>query len=186
MDEPEFARLNGRKKIPVFEEDGLVIGESGAILLHLAERHRDPVALSPAADAPERGLFFDLCFFALTEMDAILYRLRMHEGLAVIYGASENACTAAREYFLRSAGEIERRLADGRPHLLGESFSAADVVVTTCLDWARFVAIELPDPLESYRERIAAREAYGRAMAVNFPPKAFAALRDGAPPAAAG
>jgi glutathione S-transferase len=30
-------------------------------------------------------------------------------------------------------GEIERRLADGRPHLLGETFSAVDVLLTSCL-----------------------------------------------------
>ena len=37
--EPEFLALNPNHKIPVIDDDGLVIWESGAILLHLAEKY---------------------------------------------------------------------------------------------------------------------------------------------------
>ena len=40
----EFLALNPNHKIPVLEDDGQIIWESGAILLHLGERH-DPDAL---------------------------------------------------------------------------------------------------------------------------------------------
>jgi glutathione S-transferase len=73
-------------------------------------------------------------------------------------------------------GEIERRLGDGRPHLLGGDFTAVDLLLTSCLVWAQFVGIPLADPLVAYRDRIAARPAFARAMQVNFPPEALAAL----------
>jgi GST-like protein len=38
---PEFLKLNPNHKIPVIEDGGQVIWESGAILLHLGEKH-DP------------------------------------------------------------------------------------------------------------------------------------------------
>ncbi len=184
MQDLAFQALNQRNKLPVFEDDGLVIGESGAILFYLADRYRDRAALAPAPAtrerAPatrERARFDDLCLFTLTELDATLYVIRRHEGLPSIYGSSATACEAARQYFLRGAGELQRQLADGRAYLLGDAFSAVDILVTTCLDWASFVAVELPDVLQDYQQRIAQRDAYAKAMARNFPPAALEALR---------
>ena len=93
-----------------------------------------------------------------------------------MYGNAPDACAAARGYFQRMVGEIERRLADGRPHLLGDAFSAVDVLLASCLAWAQFVRIPLAEPLAAYQTRIASRPAFGRAMQVNFPPEALAAL----------
>lgn len=176
MNDPAFRRLNQRGKIPVLEDGELVIGESGAILFSLADRYRDRAVLAPQPATPERARFDDLCLFTLTELDATLYVIRRHEGLASIYGAAPTACEAARGYFLRQVQEIERRLADGRAHVLGEAFSAADILVMSCLEWAALVSIPLGAELCAYRDRIRARPAFGEAMRRNFTPEAMAAL----------
>jgi len=177
METPAFAALSGRGKIPILEDGDLVIGESAAITLHLADRYRDHGIFAPEPGTVERAKHDELCWFTMIEIDAILYTIRRHEGLPEIYGASENAVVAAREYALRSFGEIERRLADGRPHLLGDHFTVADLLVKTCLDWAVFVCrIAVPEVLTAYAEKIATRPAYGAAMTQNFPPEAMAAL----------
>jgi glutathione S-transferase len=178
MSDPEFLRVVPRRKIPFFEDGEVRIGESGAITFYLADRYRDRAVLAPAPGSDARAEFDELAFFILMELDATaLYVLRRHEGLPDVYGEAPAACSAAREYFTRMAGEIERRLADGRPHLLGAEFSAADVLLTSCLLWAQFIAIPLAESLAAYRDRIVARPAFGRAMAVNFTPEALAALR---------
>jgi glutathione S-transferase len=180
MDDPELLRWTRRHKIPFLEDGEVRIGESGAIVFHLADRYRDRVVLAPEPGTPERALFHELAFFILTELDATtLYVLRRHEGLPDEYGEAPVACDAARAYFLRQLGEIERRLADGRPHLMGGEFSAVDVLLASCLAWARFSKIALPDAFDAYQQRIASRPAFPQAMAVNFPPEALAAL--GAP-----
>jgi glutathione S-transferase len=176
MNSPEFLAHTRRGKLPFLEDGDVAIGESGAIVLHLADRYRERLELAPPPGSRERSEFHDAFFFVLTELDAALYVIRRHEGLPDVYGASPVACDAARGYFLRGLGEIERRLADGRTHLLGPRFGAADLVLHTCLAWAAFVGIELPRGLVAYRDRIAARPALARAMAVNFTPAALAAL----------
>ena len=182
MDDPAFAALSGRKKIPILEHGELVIGESAAICLYLADTFRDRGVFAPEPGSLERVRHDELVFFAMTEMDAILYTIRRHEGLPEVYGASEVAVAAARDYFLRSAGEIERRLADGRPHLLGDAFTVADLIVKSCLDWAKLVrGLELPGILSDYAARISERLAFGPSMARNFPPEAMAALEGAAP-----
>jgi glutathione S-transferase len=177
MDSETYRALSPRQKIPTLEHGTLRIGESAAISLHLADAYRDRVSLVPEPGTAQRALHDELCWFSMTEMDAALYVIRRHAGLPEIYGASDVAVDAARDYFLRSSREIERRLADDRPHLLGEAFSIADLLVKTCLDWAVVACqVSLDGPLLRYSERIARRSAYTKAMSRNFPPHALAAL----------
>ncbi len=182
MQTPEFQALSGRGKIPLLEDGDVMIGESAAIVLYLADRFRDRGVFAPEPGTPERAQHDELCWFAMTEMDAILYTIRRHEGLPEIYGASRVAVEAAREYFLRSAAEMERRLSDGRSYLQGDEFSVADLLLKTCLDWAVMVCkIELPAALGGYFGLVSARPAYTLAMKTNFPPEALAALGVGGP-----
>lgn len=180
MDEPEFRRVSPRHKVPILEDGDLVIGESGAIVLHLADRHRDRVVLTPEFGTPGRSVLHDLLLFTLVELDAVLYVIRRHEGLSSEYGASPVAAAAARAYVARQLAEIERRLADGRPHLLGEDFGAADLVLVTCLQWAQAVGVELPEIVLAYVARIAERPAARAARSANFPPEAIAWMKAGA------
>lgn len=180
MQNPEFRALSKRGKIPLLEDGNLMIGESAAIVLYLADRYRAQGVFAPEPGTIERVRHDELCWFTMTEMDAILYTIRRHGGLPEIYGASETAVSAAREYFVRSAGEMERRLEDGRPYLLGSDFTVADLLFKTCLDWAVMVCkIELPTALRDYFGAISARPAYTKAMSMNFPPEALAAVTGG-------
>jgi glutathione S-transferase len=172
MVEPAFKTLSGRGKIPLLSDGDFVLGESAAITLYLADRFRDQGVFAPEPGTPARALHDELCWFAMTEVDAILYVIRRHDGLPEIYGASEVAVQAAREYTLKSLGEFERRLVDGRSHLLGGEFTVADLLLKTCLDWAAFVyQMPLPDLLVAYSLRVAERPAYAKAMQQNFPPE---------------
>lgn len=179
MKDPDFLKVSQRCKVPILEDGDLVIGESAAMVMHLADHYRDRSALAPLHGTPERSRFDELCFFIMVELDALLYVIRRHDGLPDVYGKAPVAVAAAREYFLRQAATVELWLGDGRPHLIGEDFSGADVLLSSCLEWARFYEIPLSQGLESYRARVTERPAYREAVAKNFPPAAIAALRKG-------
>jgi len=177
METAAFRALSQRGKIPLLEDDGLVLGESAAICLYLADRYREHGVFAPEPGTRERALHDELCWFTMTEIDALLYTMRRHEGLPEVYGASEVAVRAARDYCQRSVSEMERRLADGRPFLTGDAFSVADLLFKTCLDWAVMIyQLPLPTALGGYFGAISARSAYGEAMSLNFPPESRAAL----------
>lgn len=181
METDAFRAVSPRGKIPIFESGPLRIGESAAISLHLADRYRDRSVLAPPLGTTERTVHDELCWFAMTEMDAILYILRRHDGLPEIYGDAPAAVSAARDYFARSSEEIARRLADGRPFLTGDAFTIADLLVKTCLDWSALLyRIPIADVLTAYAARLAERPAFERAMKTNFTPAAMAALSGGA------
>ena len=163
---PAYRRLNPRGKIPVLEDDGVVLSESAAIVTYLAETYGNG-RLIPAAGT-SRAKYFEWISFVSMEIDATtLYVLRRHEALTHIYGEAPTANAAARGYFARMIAAAARELEDGRTYLLGTEFSGADIVMTTCLDWAIAYDVPLPEPWLAYRERTVARPAHARAVAAN-------------------
>jgi glutathione S-transferase len=173
MQDPEFVALDGRGKVPILEDGELVLGESGAIVLHLADAYRESAVLAPEPASAERARFYDLCLYTLMELDAPLYIVRRHAGLAGEYGEAPVAVASAKEYFLRGAARLERLVGDGRPFVLGDAFCAADILVASCLAWAKFLGLALPPGLETQLVRVGEREGYRCALARNFPPEAM-------------
>jgi glutathione S-transferase len=174
-----YQALNPRGKIPALVHGDLQLAESAAIVLYLADRFGEGRNLAPASGTDARAIHEQWCFFIMTELDAhTLYVVRRHQDLAHLYGEAPVAVDAARTYFQRQVSVCALELSDGRPFLLGEHFTCVDILLGSCLDWARFIGEELTDGLEAYRARLAARAAYGAAFAVNFPPEVFQAARD--------
>ena len=160
---PEFLERNPNHKIPVLEDDGLVIWESGAILLYLAEKH------SRLLPADPRG-----------RMEAIQYAFFQTGGLGPNLGrlaAEVRRPEGERnlemiQYFSgevsRLIGVLERILSDGRPFLVGE-YSIGDIMHYPWM--APLLGLRLPILMEQkgvveWVERIGARPAVQRGLQI--------------------
>jgi glutathione S-transferase len=64
---------------------------------------------------------------------------------------------------------VETALADGRTFLMGDKFTSADILLTTCLEWAIAYGVGICDNAHPYLERIQTRPAYQLAKAANVP-----------------
>ena len=147
-------------QVPAFEEDGLALFESGAIVLHIAERSD---ALMPA-DAHARARMITWMFAALNTLEPHIQNLVALE----LFHASEEWAKQRRPALLEAA---QTRLAalsnclEGRDYL-EHRFTAADLLMTTVLrvaDRARLLA-NLPI-VDAYRLRCEARPAFKKALA---------------------
>src|SRR5829696_7082991 len=100
----------------------------------------------------------------MTELDATsLNVLRRHAGLPEVYGEVPAAVQAAQDYILRQAQTVEAALGDGRPWLLEDGFSGADILLATCLDWARLrYGLPLSEGLLAFLGRATTRPATPR------------------------
>jgi glutathione S-transferase len=58
---------------------------------------------------------------------------------------------------------------DQAPYLFGEHLSVADILLTTCLDWAVASGVALPKQAADYRLRLSRRRAYQATLQQNFP-----------------
>jgi glutathione S-transferase len=169
---PEYTRLNPSQKIPTIQDGDLVVSETGAIVNYLTTRYGSAKNMQPPSDPAGRSRYDMWCFFALMELDAdTMYIIRRHGDLHAIYGEAPNAVNAAKEIFAKQAGAALAKLGAG-PYAMGERFTGADIILTTCLTGGERRGVPIPPALNDYLARTTSREAYKRAMEMNQPPKA--------------
>ncbi len=58
--------------------------------------------------------------------------------------------------FAQQLRHVEVALADGRTYLMGDRFNSADILLTTCLEWAIAYGVGICDNAHPYLERIQA------------------------------
>ncbi|MEZ2144081.1 glutathione S-transferase family protein [Bradyrhizobium sp. DN5] len=168
----EYTRLNPRQKIPLLQDGDFCIGESAAIVAYLSRMYSTPERSLIPESTHDYAAWLEWCFFVVAELDSTsLYVMRRHraDALGHIYGVAPEVVAQAAEYFRGQLRHVEVALADGRPFLMGERFSSADILLTTCLDWAIAYGVGICENALPYLERIQRREAYQRAVAANVP-----------------
>jgi len=165
---PKFAALNPRQKIPVLQDGDFIIAESPAIVAYLAETYSSgDLQLVPSGER-KRAQWLEWCFFVAMEFDATsLYVIRRHSGLKHIYGEAHAAVENAKTYLFRQLGHVDQALRADGPFLMGNEFTTADILLTTCLTWAIASSAPIYDSCHAYLDRITAREAYKAALAAN-------------------
>jgi glutathione S-transferase len=163
-----FTRLNSRQKIPVLCDGGITLSESAAIVTYLAERYGSSDTLYMPDDIEQRARHTEWLSFICMELDATsLYVLRRHQYLPEIYGDSLVVNDAARAYFTRMITSAVPLMNADQAYLLGDYFSGVDILMTTCLQWARNYDLGLPKIFSTYLERMLARPAFSAAQAAN-------------------
>lgn len=159
----EFLALNPNHKIPVLEDDDLVIWESGAILLHLAERFGKLLPNDPRG----RIAAIQYAFFQTGGIGPNLGRLAPQ-----LRRPEEERNQEMIEIFRgevgRLLGVLDRILADDRPYLAGE-YSIGDIMHYPWLH--PVLALQVPELMQRPRlvawlERMAKRPAVERGMAI--------------------
>ena len=141
---PELLALNPNGHIPVIEDDGVVVWESMACTLYLAENYKGPDGLSLAAhNKAESAEILRWTFWAVTECEKDALTILMH---TLVMPADRRKPELAAEAVRRMAGPlrvIEQHLAGsgagaaGRAYLAGERFTVADIAVASVLTWLR-------------------------------------------------
>jgi len=169
---PEYTKLNPRQKIPLLQDGDFCIGESAAIVAYLSRMY-STAERSLIPETPRQyAAWLEWCFFIVAELDSTsLYVMRRHraDGLGPIYGIAPEVVDQAGAYFRQQLHHVEVALADGRAFLMGDRFTSADILLTTCLEWAILYGVGICDNAKPYLERMRKREPYQRAVAANVP-----------------
>jgi glutathione S-transferase len=156
----EYIRLNPNARIPTLVDGDVVLWESMAINIYLAQKYEGPMHF---AGAEVLGLTAQWSFWAILEMEELLLDLLQHR--AVLPEFARDASHAERDELLlrKPLGVLNDRLA-GREYLAGGSFTAADLNVASILVWGKMARLDLaPHPeVKRWLDGCLARPAYGR------------------------
>jgi len=159
-----FSQSTPLGKLPVIEDGDVVICESGAILEYILERYGQG-HLAPPVGSSQRGPFLQWVHFAEGTAYAPLGILVWH---TLYKGDAESlpeVIEDARER-ARQALDFVQTALSGREYLLGEDFSAADIMMGFTLAVARALGVlgEGHPELGRYLERLEARPAFRKAV----------------------
>ena len=160
---PAFLAKNPNHKIPVLDDDGLVIWESSAILLHLAEKHGKLLPADPAG----RIHAIQYAFFQTGGIGPNLGRL----GAQLMKPQAERNKEIVELFgdeVSRLLAVLDRILDDGRPYLAGE-YSIGDIMHFPWLQplhWLKAPPLMEQANVVKWVERIAEWPAVQRGMKV--------------------
>jgi glutathione S-transferase len=145
-------------KLPVLTDGDVVVTESAAIALYLADRYSYG-NLAPRVDDPARGAYLRWSFFAPSVIEP-----GAMAKLANWTFKDSQAGWGSYEAMLRTMESA----VTGRDFLLGDTFSMADVVFGGTLRYMLgFKMLETRPAFTAYAERLAARPALQRSEARN-------------------
>jgi glutathione S-transferase len=155
----ELVSKNPMGKLPTLLDGDLVVTESAAIALYLADRYA-PGRLAPALDAPERGTYLRWSFFSPGVVEPAV--------MAKSSGWAVKETAAGWGNYASMIATAESAIT-GKQYVLGEEFSMADVVFGGVLRFLiSFKQIEATPTFSRYVERLDARPAFQRAEARNL------------------
>ncbi|MBA3624396.1 MAG: glutathione S-transferase family protein [Methylibium sp.] len=155
--EPAYLAVNPMGKVPAIRHGDAVVTEQGAVYLYLAELYPE-AGLAPPVGDPMRGAFLRWLFFYGSCFEPAVVDRSMQREPAP-------AATSPYGDFDTTLGTLTAQLRAG-PWLLGERFSAADVLWAGALQWTTMFKLvpELPE-IAAYIARFNARPAVARARA---------------------
>jgi glutathione S-transferase len=169
MKEPSHLARHPFGQIPTYEEGDLGLFETGAIVMHIAQRH---AGLLPD-DANARARAIAWMFAALSTVEPPILELANAKLLEGDKPWSAQRLPLVEDRVRSRLGRLSRRLGDAR--WLDGAFSAGDLMMASVLLRVRASGLldDYPN-LSAYLARGEARPAYKRAfaaqLAVNRPP----------------
>jgi glutathione S-transferase len=160
---PSYLKVNPLGQLPALVDGDLTICESAAICLHLADRAPGSV-LAPPAGTPGRAMYYHWVVFSVASQLLALGKIALHTRFLPEPARSPAVLDEGRRAWASVADVLSNALR-GRPWLLGESFSAVDVMVGGSLWLAGLLDVLAPHPeLVAYHGRVSDRPAFARAF----------------------
>jgi glutathione S-transferase len=156
--EPAYLAINPMGKVPAVRYGDALVTEQTAVFIFLADLFPQ-AGLAPALTDPLRGPYLRwMAFYGSCFEPALVDRSQQRETPRAMcpYGDYDTTINTL-------LGQLEKG-----PYLLGDTFTAADVLWGTALTWTTmFKLVEATPVVQAYIERINARPAVARARAID-------------------
>jgi len=164
---PDYFAVNPTGMVPLLIDGEVRLSESMAICDYLAAKHRSPLVVP--TDDPERPQFLQWLWYGESTLMTPLSRLNIVRQVEGKGGAEVDALIAgARHHAAERLKMLEQRL-EGRDFLAAGRLTLADISVSYPLHLVGMLGLDdlLGPRSVAYRERLRARPAYQRALALS-------------------
>ena len=160
QDKPEYRALQPFGQVPIMDDNGAVLFESGAIVLHIGAKSETLLPKDPIA----RARATQWLIAALNSVEPSLVNLFL---IDVVFASEEWAKLrrpGALEFAKRRLTGLSNSLGN-KPYLDGDRFTVGDLMMATVLRIPAYTDIVTSDArLGTYLERCTSRPAFKRAL----------------------
>jgi glutathione S-transferase len=155
---PEFLAINPMGKVPAIKDGETTLAEAAAICAYVAERYPQAKLAPPPGD-PSRAKYLYWLFFGPSCIEPAM--------MQVATKIEMNPVAAGWGDAQRVFDVLDAALEKG-PWILGENFSAADIVIASGLNFSvrRFKMVPTRPSFDRYLDACAARPAFQRAETI--------------------
>lgn len=158
---PAFLQVNPGGKVPALQDGPLTLTESAAIVSYLGDKFPTR-GLVPPAGTPERARHDQWCYFVLSELEQPLWTKGKHRFMLPEDLRVPAIVDTANWEFQKALGILSQGLGD-KPFILGDDFTAADILIGHTLIWAEQAKQSIdPQNVRDYAGRLRGREACKR------------------------
>ena len=155
----DYLAINPMGKVPAIVHDGALVTEQGAVYAYLADLYPE-AGITPAIGDPLRGPYLRWLFYYGSSFEPALIDKSLKR-------APAPASTSPYGDYDTMLKTLTDQLAAG-PFLLGERFTAADVLWGTALRWTTMFKLVPESPvLAGYIGRVTSRPALARAAKID-------------------
>lgn len=158
QDKLDYRVLQPFGQVPIFEENGQVLFESGAIALHIAERSETLLPRDPAA----RARATQWLMAALNSVEPVIVNVFAIDFFYTNEEWARLRRPRAVELMNMKIDAVAKWLGD-KPYLDGDRFTVGDLMMTTVLRFHADVS-QRDRRLAAYIERCTSRPAFARAL----------------------
>jgi len=168
LDDPTFLALNPHGRVPTIDDDGTIVWESHAILRYLAAKHGGPSWWTPDPGwraQVDQWMDWTQCSLQPDFLMGVFWGFyRMPE--------AQRDMPSVNAKIARTAAHMihVERLLEGRPYLLGEALSLADITIGTHL--YRYFNLDIDRPplpnVERWYATLQTHRAYREHVMVPF------------------
>jgi glutathione S-transferase len=158
LDSPSYRALNPFGQIPSIDDDGIVVTESGAILLYLARKTGTLMPRDLAGEA-------QVLRWSIAALSSVELPVLAHWFVNIVGAKGTKASDALRGWADMRIAQLDGWLAD-RPFIATDDFTVADILMTHVLGGGTDPTLLEPYPnVRAYRARCTDRPAWKKALA---------------------
>ena len=157
--QPAYLAINPMGKVPAIRHEGVLVSEQGAVYAYLADLYPE-AGITPAIGDALRGPYLRWLFYYGSSFEPALIDRSLKREPA----PPSTSPYGDYETMLKT---LTDQVAAG-PYLLGERFTAADVLWGSALRWTTmFKLVPETDVVTAYIARVTSRPAFARAAKID-------------------
>ena len=155
LNTPQYRRLNPLGRVPTIVDGDIVMSESAAVCMYLADRYSYGILAPKMEDINLRAQYTKWMIFSVGTLECVIARMFTH--------VNTPEETKVTHQYVSEQCEILKMLLnpilEKQEYILSSGFSAADIMLAAVLPGAQDYLITNNPPILNYMKRLVARQA---------------------------